>query len=568
MKRIILAAACLLVCWVVWGQSEKHKLPSFDHSEAEEHEIAPHRRAFRVEGVNSGFNQLHVDLTVSNTGAVIDAEAGGNLEMMKFWPQLRVEVLAWKFKPFEVDGKAVMAEVEEFIEIYPPERLPNVHAAAPAIRADSKITITLRRTGCYGTCASYTVKVGPDGIVFDGDGYVVAYGKHTDSVKEDEVRKFAEKFVTGDFYSMDDSYRENATDLPTYVVSIEIDGHKKEVEDYAGRSAGMPEVVTELEQEVDEFARTARWVDGDDGLVQTLRAERFDFRTFEAQVMLKGAASGGKSATVREFLQAGVPLKPLPAPKPKERYLSVRFSKVGWLGAASNYPDVLRILVTAGASRNDQDDKDLALAGAAESGRVEGARELIAYGANPNADLRKKTVSQGVGMTSQQTDAGSVLSHAAASGNPEMVREILKYHPDLEARDSEGKTAVFAAGDWRNEDKEGPRVECVRLLARAGANVNARDEDGNTPLHETFLTEVAEELLKLGANVNARNKDGETPIFTNVDDDAIGLFIEHGADLTIRNKKGQTVMEAAKGKGPAREKALREAIEKMKKEKK
>jgi len=69
--------------------------------------------------------------------------------------------------------------------------------------------------------------------------------------------------------------------------------------------------------------------------------------------------------------------------------------------------------------------------------------------------------------------------------------------------------------------------------------------------------------LKLGADVNARNNDGETPIFTTVDDDAIQLFIEHGADLTIRNNKGETVIEAAKKKGPQRQEILRKAIEKM-----
>ena len=106
-------------------------------------------------------------------------------------------------------------------------------------------------------------------------------------------------------------------------------------------------------------------------------------------------------------------------------------------------------------------------------------------------------------------------------------------------------------------------MECVRLLAQAGANVNAHDNEGNTPLHETFLTDVEEELLKLGADVNARNKDGETPIFTTVDNDAIPLFIEHGADLAIRNRKNETVMDAAKGKGPLREEALRKAIQKL-----
>jgi ankyrin repeat protein len=46
----------------------------------------------------------------------------------------------------------------------------------------------------------------------------------------------------------------------------------------------------------------------------------------------------------------------------------------------------------------------------------------------------------------------------------------------------------------------------VRLLAQAGANVNAHDNEGNTPLHETFLTGVEEELLKPGEDVNARNE--------------------------------------------------------------
>ena len=63
--------------------------------------------------------------------------------------------------------------------------------------------------------------------------------------------------------------------------------------------------------------------------------------------------------------------------------------------------------------------------------------------------------------------------------------------------------------------------------------------------------------------MNARNNDGETPIFTTVDDAAIPLFIERGADLAIRNNKGQTVLEAAKEKGLQRQEALRKAIQKL-----
>jgi hypothetical protein len=76
----------------------------------------------------------------------------------------------------------------------------------------------------------------------------------------------------------------------------------------------MPVVITELEDETDAIARTQRWIEGSEGLVQALQAERFNFRTFEAQVILKEAARRGASVTVRELLKAGVPRKPLPHP--------------------------------------------------------------------------------------------------------------------------------------------------------------------------------------------------------------------------------------------------------------
>ncbi|MGC1461359.1 MAG: hypothetical protein WA802_04105, partial [Terracidiphilus sp.] len=98
-------------------------------------------------------------------------------------------------------------------------------------------------------------------------------------------------------------------------------------------------------------------------------------------------------------------------------------------------------------------------------------------------------------------------------------------------------------------------------LVQAGADVNASYNHGNTALHETYNSEIEEELLKQGADINARNQDGETPIFTTVDDSAMALYVEHGADLSIRNNKGQTVLEAAQGRGPLRQEALRKAIE-------
>ncbi len=498
MTRSAIALAFVLSGLLLSASEEKKPSnPSYEYDVARTHEIKPHRRTIPLKGVGSGFNQLHLKLTVFPTGDVIEADASGDQETLKFWPQLQGEVRDWKFIPFEKNGEAMTAEVEEYIDLVPPERFPKNHVQPPVIRKDSKVTITLERSGCFGSCPSYTVTVSTNGILFEGGSYVVARGKHTDEVDAGEVRKLAKGFVASDFYSMDSSYEASVTDIPTYGLSIEVDGKTKKVQDYVGEWVGMPAIVSELEDQVDEFAQTQRWIEGGDGLVQALQAEKFNFHTFDAQVMLKEAATRRMSETVQGLLDAGVSLEPLPAPKPKERYMAVPFEAVGWLNAASGDPKTLQILIQADASKDDQNDKDLALTGAAQSGNLEGAKALIAYGANPNADLAKLTVTErSGGMTLQGPGAGSVLIYAAGSGSPDMIREILRYHPKLEMRDREGKTALFAAGEYRNSDKEGARVECVRLLVEAGADVNARDNEGNSPLHETFLTDVQEELFE------------------------------------------------------------------------
>jgi len=147
---------------------------------------------------------------------------------------------------------------------------------------------------------------------------------------------------------------------------------------------------------------------------------------------------------------------------------------------------------------------------------------------------------------------GTVLIAAARSSKPEMVREILRYHPAADARDARGRTALHAALFW---------AECVRLLADAGVDVNARDEDGDTPLHVLRQADVVEELLKRGADVNARNNWGEAPIFHALTGDVMRVMIRHGADLTIRDKRGETALDFATKVGLEQDlrKAIREA---------
>jgi ankyrin repeat protein len=563
MIRAVLALVCFLCLPLAAPAEDKPAYPSIDYDTAARHEVKPHHRTVSVEGVGQGFNQLHLTLVVSLSGQVIKADATGDKNTLPHWSQLKSRVLEWKFTPFVVDEKPAAVEVEEYLDLVPPEKLPKTHVAPPQLLPGSSIAIKLRRSGCYGSCPSYNVTITPKGIVFEGGGFVVASGQHTASVDPEAVRELARQFLEADFYSMSSQYAAGVTDMPGYLLSIDIDGHMKQIHDYVGRWVGMPAVIEDLEDAVDELAQTKRWIVGGDGLVEALQAEHYNFKTYEAQTILKEAATRGETTTARDLLEAGVPLKPIPAPKPKEPYMVPSFEHVGWLNAAARHPDTLQVFIDAEASKNDQADKDKALAAAAGEGSLEAVRTLIAYGANPNADLSRLTITEdlGIGMSMQGKGAGSILIKAAGSGNPEVIREILQCHPDIDARDGTGKTALFAAGDYRDKDKDGARVECIRLLVQAGASVNARDSDGNTPLHETFLTDVEEELLKLGANVNARNNAGETPIFTTVDDEAIPLFVKYGADLTLRNNAGETVLEATvKNKGPQRVEVLRKAI--------
>ena len=90
----------------------------------------------------------------------------------------------------------------------------------------------------------------------------------------------AKRFIQADIYSMDDSYHASVTDSPTYSLTISIDGRIKTIEDYVGPWQGMPAIISDLEDQVDEVGETNRWIKGSDGLVDSLKGEGFNFIAF------------------------------------------------------------------------------------------------------------------------------------------------------------------------------------------------------------------------------------------------------------------------------------------------
>ena len=97
---------------------------------------------------------------------------------------------------------------------------------------------------------------------------------------------------------------------------------------------------------------------------------------------------------------------------------------------------------------------------------------------------------------------------AAKQGNLEAVKQHLADGADVNAKDKYGLTPLhYAAWQGRNE--------IVELLTANGADVNAKDVDGGTPLHEAASDgrkEVVELLIDNGADVNVKDDRGMTPL--------------------------------------------------------
>ncbi|MDP7205888.1 MAG: CotH kinase family protein, partial [Pirellulaceae bacterium] len=98
----------------------------------------------------------------------------------------------------------------------------------------------------------------------------------------------------------------------------------------------------------------------------------------------------------------------------------------------------------------------------------------------------------------------------ARRGELEAVKKHLAAGTDVDARNDEGTTPLAMAALTGE-------VEMARYLVSKGADVNAQQNDRNSVLHAAaFLgrVEITKLLLENGADPNVRNREGETPLDT------------------------------------------------------
>ena len=268
------------------------------------------------------------------------------------------------------------------------------------------------------------------------------------------------------------------------------------------------------------------------------------------EIELPYSAEDVGSKWLLEFFFANGLLSFKPEDRPSAKSLKLHYHYSTFI---HSYQTIQWTFDTLGSST--QNTLEIALAVAAENGRLDVVRELL----NMNVDARAATV---IG----ETPLKRAFKHSQAAVSEALIRA-----------GAESKTLVMDSIKTRD-------LEGLQFLMDAGADARAEDESGHTALRVAIsqgLHQFAELLLRFGAdgrpilmeasvlgntalakmlinehvNCNISNNRGDTPLHIAAYCDYYDLvcvLLDAGADQTLVNKLGLTASHMAALNGRAR----------------
>jgi ankyrin repeat protein len=172
--------------------------------------------------------------------------------------------------------------------------------------------------------------------------------------------------------------------------------------------------------------------------------------------------------------------------------------------------------------------------------------EAVQFG---NMKKLMSLLNKGVDPNLHEDYGWTPLQWAAQEGNDRAVKSLIKAGAIVDALDNQGFSALMLAiGEGHDST--------VRLLIANGANVNqkCKAHKNGTPLHHACAwnrLEIAKILISYGADINAVDSAGRTPLYFAVMYGAkqiIKLLINHKAivDLDKRDsEENKTILDLA-----------------------
>ena len=271
---------------------------------------------------------------------------------------------------------------------------------------------------------------------------------------------------------------------------------------------------------------------GNGAMVQSLAARRIDFnaRNAEGETPLHYAAMYGTAAQVALLLARGA--DPNAASPTSTTPLMLATADV----------QKVQLLLDHGADLNAKSvtGRTALLIAASRAGSGDVVYVLLRHGADPNA----KDHLEGAPLIPAGAGGSTPLIEAAKIADGQALRLLLDAGADIHVKDNSGADALAAAalnGNLANVElliERGARVDAhvtvnrftplffaawrqdarmARLLIDHGADVNATDANGATPLmwsaySDYAIPDTTRVLLDTGAKLNARNQAGESAI--------------------------------------------------------
>ena len=155
-----------------------------------------------------------------------------------------------------------------------------------------------------------------------------------------------------------------------------------------------------------------------------------------------------------------------------------------------------------------------------------------------------KSFDRKLALEFKDKDGNTPLMVAARAGNVDDVRLLLKAGADIEAKDDYGNTALMLAA------QEG-KVEALEALLGAGADKDAKNDDGDTALKLAAYdgqVETLEALLRAGVDKDARDNGGTTALMVAAYSGEVGVveaLLRAGADKDVKNNDGVNALMLA-----------------------